>query len=298
MRILITGASGFIGTHLVETLARTGAEVVALGNHPDKLIPNVEYLGHHLDGVDVKKLGTINAVCHQAANNDTQDHNQEQMFQANVLSVMPLFDKLSKVGCRKFIFASSSAVYGNVPVPWKEDMKPNPLVPYAASKLALEDACRRMFKDRKANWVGLRYVNVYGPGENKKGKRASMIGQILEQMRRRKKPKLFANGEQRRDYVSVWDVCTANVAAINYDGSGIFNIAGGQSWSFNEVVNLLAQSLGVSTEIEYIPNPHEGAYQNHTLCDIGLAFQELAWVPKYDLPSGIKRYIQELKSSQ
>ncbi len=146
-----------------------------------------------------------------------------------------------------------------------------------------------MFENPDIRVVGLRYCNVYGPGEAHKGKRASMIFQLARQMRE-KDPRLFKFGEQKRDYIYVKDVVTANLKAAEAGESGVVNCGSGAATTFNALVEILNRNLGTERRPEYIDNPYEAAYQNHTECDMAQAKRLIGFVPEYDIEKGIADY--------
>jgi ADP-L-glycero-D-manno-heptose 6-epimerase len=137
--------------------------------------------------------------------------------------------------------------------------------------------------------VGLRYSNVYGPGEDHKGKLASMIHQLARQMRAGQKPKIFRAGEQRRDFVYIDDVVQANVKAMTAKETANYNAGAGQSWSFNQVVTELNRVLKTNLEPDYFDNPYAFT-QDKTETDQSLAKEKLGYEPQYDLRGGIDAY--------
>jgi len=137
--------------------------------------------------------------------------------------------------------------------------------------------------------VGLRYSNVYGPGEDHKGKLASMIHQLARQMRAGRRPRIFTSGQQRRDFVHIDDVVDANLCAMKSRESGVFNAGRGKSWSFNEVVAELNRALKTDLKPEYFENPY-GFTQDWTETDQLLAREKIRYEPKIDLREGIERY--------
>jgi len=140
----------------------------------------------------------------------------------------------------------------------------------------------------KANVIGLRYCNIYGPGE---GHRASMVYQLLKQMTNGKRPKLYKHGEQKRDWIYVEDVVDANILASHAKCSGIFNCGSGNDYSFNDMVKIINQFLSTNYEPEYIENPYIKQYQSHTCCDMSKAKKILKFVPKRQLREGIEDFI-------
>ncbi|MBU6500548.1 MAG: NAD-dependent epimerase/dehydratase family protein [Patescibacteria group bacterium] len=292
MRILVTGGTGFIGSNLTIELLKLGHDVLITGHDAEQKIPNFhgKYLQPNFLGLDWGALGKIDALFHEAALNDTTCLDEREMMLANVDSSLKLFEHAAKNGCRKIVYASSTAVYGASPAPYIENKGLEPLNPYGRSKLILDEKAMEFAKVHpEITVVGLRYCNVYGPRENHKGKRASMIYQLAKQMKNGN-PKIFKNGEQKRDYIYVGDVVRANLLALQSKESGVFNCGFGGATSFNDIIKLLNEVMGLDRVPEYIDNPYADKYQNFTQCDMSLAKKVLGFVPKYNVKDGIKDY--------
>jgi ADP-L-glycero-D-manno-heptose 6-epimerase len=292
MRALVTGGTGFIGSNLVLRLIADGHDVVITGSDAEQKIPGFrgKYLQTGLLGVDWDAIGTVDVLFHQAAINDTTSLDAREMERANVEASRELFRRVIENGCRHIVYASSTAVYGDAPAPYRETATLNPLNAYADSKFHLEQfAAEFALTYPQTTVVGLRYCNVYGPRENHKGARASMIYQLARQMLRGN-PKLFKHGEQKRDYLYVDDAVAANMLAARATESCIVNCGSGTAVTFNDLVAMLNEALGVRREPEYIENPYADRYQSHTECDMSLAKVKLGFVPKFDIRKGIAAY--------
>jgi ADP-L-glycero-D-manno-heptose 6-epimerase len=137
--------------------------------------------------------------------------------------------------------------------------------------------------------IGLRYCNVYGPGESHKGARASMIHQLAKQMVNGN-PRIFKDGEQKRDHIYVKDVVQANVLALGAQGSFVVNCGAGTATTFNEIIAILNKTMGLARIPEYIHNPYADRYQNFTQCDMSRAKERLGFVPQYSVEAGIADY--------
>jgi len=294
MKALVTGGTGFIGSNITEALLARGDDVVITGHDSEQHLPNFKgtLLLPSLVGIDWEALPPVDVLFHEAAYNDTRSQDIREMLHANVAASMALFEHVVQKGCKHIVYASSTAVYGNGPAPYNEDQPLHPLNPYAESKKRLEEEVAR-FREVHPDVVvvGLRYCNVYGPGESHKGTRASMIYQLARQMRRGN-PRLFKSGEQRRDYIYVKDVVEANLRASGARTSCIVNCGSGHATSFNDVVHLLNKVLGTSRTPEYIDNPFSAAYQNYTECDMSRAKEKLGFVPTHTIESGITEYMR------
>lgn len=291
MRVLVTGGTGFVGSRLATRLASEGNEVWITGREGEAGLPE----GCSLVGWEEASRLVVDACMHQAANNDTLDESME-MMDSNVFAPARLFHALASKGCRRFVYASSTAVYGNRPAPYKETTEPDPLNIYAKSKLIFEEFAMSFAEESDSSVFGLRYCNVYGPGESHKGRRASMVMQIALQMLSGLRPRIFREGEQRRDWVHVEDVVEANMACLSADEGGVFNVAGGRGVSFNRLVGIVNEELGVSLEPEYMDCPFTERYQNDTQCDISKARHVMGWSPRVTVEEGVKSYLTFLGS--
>jgi ADP-L-glycero-D-manno-heptose 6-epimerase len=291
MKIIVTGATGFIGHNIVHELDKEH-EVIATGTENEqevsikgKLVMKPFY------EFDWDTVDEIDAVCHQAAICDTRVMDEELINFVNAEASANFFEAAIKKGAKIIVYASSTSVYGRNPPPYMESHKLNALNPYGKSKVLQEELVTELQKKYpEVIFVGLRYANVYGPGEGHKDKMANMIYQLAQQMKTGN-PKLFKHGEQKRDQVYVKDVVRANKLALQAQKSGIYNCATGTAVTFNQIIKLLNQQMGTDKEVEYIDNPYESFFQNFTQCDMSLAKEELGYEPEYDIESGIADYL-------
>ncbi len=292
MRCLVTGGTGFIGSNIALELLNQGHEVIITGNYYEQNLP--EFQGKTLYpsfiGLDFSRIGKVDALFHQAAINDTQFKDKSEIFRANVDSSHELFKHVIAAGCKHIVYASSTAVYGNLPAPYLEGMPLAPMNPYAESKIALEKVAEELqHKHHDVVFIGLRYCNVYGPREFHKGKLSTMIYQFAQQMQKGD-PKMFKYGEQRRDYIYVKDVVKANLLAAKATKSGVVNCGSGKATTFNDIITLLNKVLGLNRKPVYIDNPYGKDYQSHTECNMDKAKELIGFVPEYDIEKGIKEY--------
>ena len=230
-RYLITGGAGFIGSNLAKGLATANKdnEIIILDNFSSGDFRNLLHMTNITTTLNViaddilseswwEKVGKVDAIFHQAAVTDTTlIDDQRKILQVNVEGFRNVIHYALEFDVQKIIYASSAAVYGNLPCPMKEDMTTSPLNIYGFSKMAMENIAYIYSKKyKKLNFIGLRYFNVYGEGEIYKGKSSSMIYQIYKQLVvDGKTPKLFQYGEQKRDFVHVKDVVQANLRALD-----------------------------------------------------------------------------------
>lgn len=300
MRILVTGGAGFIGSNIAKQLHRDGHDVVAadsfLSASWDTLVDfggDVLTIRDHEDVQSMIDLGPFDVIFHEAsitgvipeAGGTTDPH---KMMRNNAETFRGLLDHavMSKA---RVVWASSCSVYGRGAVPMKESQPLDPLNVYAFSKLTMERMAARYAKKLAHPIVGLRYSNAYGPGEANKGKLASMIYQLATQMRQGKRPRIFAPGTQKRDFVYIDDIVQANVKAMHAKEPGVYNAGAGRSWSFNDVVVELNRVLKTDLQPEYFDNPY-GFTQDWTETDQSLGRVKIGYEPKFDLRAGIEAY--------
>jgi ADP-L-glycero-D-manno-heptose 6-epimerase len=292
MRCLVTGGTGLVGSNLALKLVEDGHDVIITGHEAEQQLP--EFHGKCLNpgflGINWDAIGAVDVLYHQAALNNTRNMDRDEMFLANTESSKALFDYAIKNGCKKIVYATSTAVYGCNPAPYKEDGPFDLSTPYAESKMAMEEYATELAATHPdLTIVGLRYCNIYGPHESHKGPRATMIYQMAQQMLKGN-PRLFKHGEQTRAYAYVKDVVRANLLAAEAAESCIVNCGYDGVTSFNRLVEILNEVLGLQRQPEYFDNPFEGNYQDNTQCDMSLAKEKLGYAPEYTVEEGIRDY--------
>jgi len=314
--ILITGGAGFIGSNLVFYFQKNypSSKIVVFDcfrNGATFTNGNLHSLGHYKNLVGFNGnvvCGNINSkadlallddhkfnyIFHHAAISDTRVDNQETVMRTNVNTFYDLLE-MAKINGSVMVYASSAAVYGNLPSPQIVG-KENPENIYGYSKYMMEQIARQYGKENPDMViVGLRFFNVYGPREYYKAKTASMVIQLGHQILSGKAPRLF-NGSNKimRDFIYIDDIIQANIRACDTTKSGIYNVGTGKPRSFQDIADLLQQELGTDLGTEYFPNPYDG-YQMDTQADISATQTNLNFEPKVSLEAGIKAYIPEIR---
>ena len=330
MYYVVTGAAGFIGANIVKALNERGAtNIIAVDNltRADKFRNLVDCeIADYLDKKDFISLvetgvldGSVEAVFHEGACSDTMETDGRYMMENNYRYSVSLL-KFCQDNDAPFLYASSASVYGAGRVFREEREHEGPLNVYGYSKFLFDQYVRRKWDERGAQIVGFRYFNVYGPREQHKGRMASVAFHFFNQYREHGKVKLFegcegyANGEQRRDFVSVEDIVKVNLWCLdNPEVSGIFNLGTGRCQSFNDVavatVNAcrardgqkplsLAEMQGQGI-VEYIgfPEALKGKYQSYTEADMS-ALRDAGYdAPFYTVEEGVSRYVEHLSGA-
>jgi len=300
--VLVTGGAGFIGARLALRLERQfpGCRVIvfdafALGHFQNLRGFRGECIAGDIQSADdLRELARLRCdyIFHQAAVSDTTVADQKHVVAVNTNAFCRLLDVAARMEA-PVVYASSAAVYGNAPAPHRAGEGEAPENVYGFSKLMMDHAAQRFSAVHGLPIIGLRYFNVYGPGEFYKGTTASMVLQLGLQLLAGRRPKLFEWGDQRRDFVYIDDVVQANLKALAARRSGVYNVGTGHARSFNDLLSILQCELGTAAEPEFIDNPW-GFYQNHTEADIVPTQEMLGYQPRYSLEDGVRAYVPEI----
>jgi ADP-L-glycero-D-manno-heptose 6-epimerase len=303
LNLVVTGGAGFIGSNLVLALQekfpnarltviddfRSGDFKNLVGYRGDFVAQNLATL----DWQDQFGEGKFDAIFHLASITDTTLHDQFIQVHNNVESFRRLLN-FARPTRTRVIYASSASTYGPASEASAESSGAVPANIYAFSKTIMDNIAIREAKE-SPDWtiIGLRYFNVYGPREAHKGVPASMVYHLAQQMKAGQRPRIFKQGEQKRDFVYVKDVVEGSILAIEARESGIYNLGCGQARSFNELVDILNKCLGTKFVADYIDNPH-AHYQNFTEADLDKVRSALGYQPQFPLEAGVKDYMNWL----
>lgn len=312
MNFLITGAAGFLGSHLANHLAREGHHVRGLDDlstgDPKSL--SVDVLFTRGDVNDRPKLWTllqdIDCVYHLAARVAVPESiiYPREYNAVNVSGTVSLMEAMRDVGVRRVVFVSSGAVYGDQDpstLPLKEAAVPNPTSPYAVSKLAAEYYVRTIGDLWEIETVSLRVFNAYGPGQHLPPSHPPVIPNFLRQAKRSGTLVVHSDGSQTRDYVYLDDVVSAMIAAATAPGLDnlVINVGSGTETSVRELMRLVLEITGSRAEVMY--NPRTDAGVSRMCADLSLAKEKLGYQPRISLADGLRltlerdaRFRQEL----
>ncbi len=297
MAYLVTGGAGFIGSHLVNELVSKNKEVIVIDdlsagkrkNIDEKAVFYEKNINDDLSEVFEKH--DIEAVFHFAAKIMVQESidNPLMTHDTNVNGTLNLLEHCRKHGVKRFVLSSSAAVYGSIEeMPLREDMKPEPISPYALHKFIDEEYCKLYMKLYGLEPVMFRYFNVYGPKQNPAGNYANLIPKFLKMLLERKIPTINGDGEQTRDFIYVKDVVRGNIKALNASDEcfgEVFNLGTGISTSVNEVVSTIKEVTGSKVVPKHGPPVIE---PRNSKADINKAKKLLDWKPEYSFKEGIK----------
>lgn len=301
---LVTGGAGFIGSHIVEELVRRGEKVRVLDNfltgkreNIDKFLDRVELIeGDVRDYAACERaVVEIDFVLHQAALPSVPRSIEDPLTadEINVRGTLNMLLASARAGVKRFVFASSSSVYGDEPtLPKKEGREGSLLSPYAVTKHAGEKYCRVFSAVYGLSTVCLRYFNIFGPRQDPFSQYAAVIPNFITAVLAGRSPVIHGDGEQSRDFTYVANVVEANLLAAGAEGpvsGAVFNIACGERIT----VNALAAAVNELTEISVRPiheAPRPGDIR-HSFADIGKAGALLGYEPRIGFHEGLRRTI-------
>jgi UDP-glucose 4-epimerase len=303
MKYIITGGAGFIGSHIVEELVQQKQEVVIFDNLFSGKMENIQPVlkkkhvtfvkGSITDLSMLKKIfegadgifheGAIASVPRSIANPLATN-------EANVTGTLNVLIAARDCGVRKVLFASSSSVYGNTPtLPKREDMIPNPLSPYAVSKLTGEFYLKVFSEVYGIKTLSLRYFNVFGPRQDPKSEYAAVIPRFITKILSHESPTIYGDGRQTRDFTYVKDVVQANIRAMESDAQGVFNVAYCKRIDLNKLGSLIMELTGISVPLLY--EPARTGDVRDSLADIRRAQDAFGYTPEYTIKTGLEETI-------
>ena len=296
-KVLVTGAAGFVGRHLVQACLARGWDVAGIDVRPVELNGSTLIVGDFANRDDVTQaVKDVDYVFHEGAVSSSPmfEPDPSRGVEVNVMGGLILLQACAEAGVKRFVYASTSSLYGNLSVPWREDMAihatPNA---YAASKLAFEYLAKVYTTRGELDTVGLRYFSIYGPGEETKGIYANMISQFLWAMRKGERPVIYGDGNQTRDFTHVDDAVRANLLALGTESVGeVFNVGTGRETSINTLVRKLSELLSRPIEPVYVPNPIRN-YVCRTLADTTKAENFLGFKAAISFEEGVAHLVRE-----
>ncbi|QDT74207.1 SDR family oxidoreductase [Lacipirellula limnantheis] len=308
MKYLVTGGAGFIGSHLATALVERGDEVRVFDNLSTGKTDNLAHLGKQVelvkgDLLDAKQVeqavAGVDVVFHQAAMASVPRSLAEPAAShaACATGTLHVLDAARRGGVKRVVYAGSSSAYGNQPFAAKRESDlPAPLSPYAAAKLAGEAYCQAFAASYGLETVVIRYFNVFGPRQDPNGEYSAVIPKFVVSMLAGKRPTVFGDGGQSRDFTYVENVVRGNLAAAAAPAASgrIFNVACGRQYSLLELIESINRVLG--TKIEPIFAAARVGDVRDSLADITAARETLAYEPTIDFDEGLRRSIEYYKS--
>jgi UDP-glucose 4-epimerase len=308
MKCLVTGGAGFIGSHIVTALVERGDTVRALDNLSTGSRKNLVHLAGNVELIEADLLDRaqvdravlgVEVVFHQAAMASVPRSLQQPLesHAACATGTLQILDAARRAGVRRVVYAGSSSAYGNEPYSAKRETDlPSPLSPYAAGKLAGEAYCRAFTASFGLETVVIRYFNVFGPRQDPNGEYSAVIPKFVVAMLAGKRPTIFGNGRQSRDFTYVENVVRGNLAAAEQAAAAgrILNVACGRQYDLLELIASINRVLG--TKIEPVFAPARAGDVLESLADISTAREVLGYEPTIDFDEGLRRSIDYYKT--
>ena len=306
-KVLVTGGAGFIGSHLVDRLLAEEFEVTVLDDFSTGQMQNIschtDVKEFHLVRGDVRDVGLVkkvvedvDVVFHEAALVDVplSIENPVLFNEVNVVGTLSLLRACLDSNVKRFIFASSAAVYGNSkPSKKRENMLPRPISPYAVSKLAAENYVQVFNELYGLETVSLRCFNVYGPRQGFASSYSGVITAFISQLLNGQSPIIHGDGNQTRDFVHVDDVVSASMLSLRSKNavSEVFNIASGTAITVFELAKMLQQITNTERLKPIFTEPRAGDIR-HCSGDIRKAEELLGFHPKIRLEDGLSKLVK------
>jgi UDP-glucose 4-epimerase len=311
MALLITGVAGFVGSHLAERLLEEGFDLIGVDSFLDyypkeikennlrRVIenPKFKFIEANLLGLNLKEIfEQVEAVFHQAAIPGVRaswGKDFSQYVENNIQATQVLLEACKDVKIKKFIYASSSSVYGDSDeLPIKETSPTQPVSPYGVSKLAGEHLTSLYFKGYGIPTVSLRYFTVYGPRQRPdmgfhKFISAVLLGREID---------IYGTGEQTRDFTFIGDAVEANLQAFFGGKEGeVYNVGGGSRIKLIETIRIIEEISGKRADLKY-RDPQRGDAK-HTYADVSKAKRDFGYSPEVNIYEGLKRHYEWLKEN-
>ncbi len=301
MKALVTGCAGFIGSHLTDRLLKEGFQVIGIDRFADYYAREIKEknIGGALanqafdlieqDILEAENFPEVDYVFHQAAQAGVRGSwgsNFEIYTRDNIESTQRLLEFYKDRKIKKFVYASSSSVYGDVDLPMRESSILKPFSPYGVTKLAAENLCYLYYRNYQVPVISLRYFTVYGPRQRPE----MAINLFVRAVLNGEEISVYGDGNQTRDFTYVDDVVEANILSASHNASGeVFNIGGGSRISVKELIQKIEGITGQKAKLEHIEN-QKGDVRD-TLADNTKAREALHWRPEVGIEEGLERYI-------
>ncbi len=310
-RVLVIGGAGFIGSHIVDQLlAEPVREIVVLDNFArgarnnldsaledervtlvEGSITDVDLLDRLMEGTDcvwlLAALWLYECV-----------HEPRSAIEVNCIGTFNVIDAAHRAGVKKVVYSSSASVYGDAAfTPMTEDHPFNNRTMYGATKLAGEQFFRAYYEQHGLDYVGMRYMNVYGPRMDYKGTYVSVIMKVLDKLDAGERPVIFGDGSQAYDFVHVDDVARANILAMTSDATDVnLNVGTGVKTTIKELVDVLLEETGAGIEPEYLPG--EQMFVTHRVGSTELAEELTGFKAELPYREGLRSVIEWRQSDQ
>lgn len=305
-RILITGGAGFIGSNACNILNKRGYEVISLDTLALGREQNLDAGLAFIKGdvgckEDLERVGHVDYIIHLAGASSAPmfAENLQESMRNNILGYVTLLEFARTIGVKKVLFASTSSIYGNNPLPLTENQMVVPPNFYSVAKHCLEEISYVYHQVFGTEIIGFRFMSIYGPHEEHKGRFANLVSQFIWGVEQGKQPVIYGDGKQTRDFTNVRDVVSAFALAITSAkqfGFTIFNVGTASSISLQGLVAMISGVIGREIVPIYVPNPVSSGYVLMQQADLSRIEGELDYTPAITLVEGITEIISYRKA--
>ncbi len=304
IRSLVTGGAGFIGSHMVQALLKKGHRVRVLDNFStgkhENLAPvreSIEILEGDLANQKTvqQSVKEIDFIFHMGAMPSVARSVEDPLLvhQANVQGTLHLLLAAREAKAKRLVYSSSSSIYGDQPeLPKKEEMTPDPLSPYALSKLSGEYYCSIFHSIYGVPTISLRYFNVFGPRQDPNSLYSAVIPRFVTKLLSKSSPIIYGDGKQTRDFTFIEDVIQANLKASEAPSNTLgkaFNIAGGKSYSLLQLLGEIQKILGITIQPSF--EPARSGDIRDSLASIQKAKEAFEFNPTHTLQQGLEKTV-------
>ena len=303
MKYLVTGGAGFIGSNIARQLIENGETVRVLDDFSTGHRENLAAIADKIELIegDIRDLPTtkeavdgVDYVLHQAALASVPRSVKDPLSSnaVNVSGTLNLLEAAKNAGVKKFVMASSSSVYGeSEELPKHEKMRPDPLSPYAVTKLTNEYYLKVFWELHRFPTVALRYFNIFGPNQDPKSEYAAVIPKFITALLNGKQPVVFGDGEQSRDFTYIDNCVQANLLAATNDEivGDAFNVAIGGQYTLNQTLDFLREIIGSDIQAKYDP-PRDGDILHSYAATSKL--EKFGYKPTVDFKEGLRRTVE------
>lgn len=328
MKVMITGAAGFIGSQLAHALWQRGAELILIDNFSYGKMDNLEFEDHsfadEIIRMDIRdregiagllKNGDVDYIYNIAGIAPLPDcqSNPQDAIDVNVIGTVNLLENARLYGVKKFILASTNAMYENeTEFPTRENSFKQPTLIYPNTKYCAERFCESYYKTYGLNVTCLRFSNVYGPHIDCLRKQPPFVAYMIRELHYDRSPIFHSTGEQRRDYIYVDDLIRLAILVQQSEGFDCVNVSSNANYSVNEMYGIACKIMGKNIQASYADDAHywesypelyKGAYpikneiltheiNKYSLCDNHYAMEKYGWKPEIDMEEGLRRVIE------
>lgn len=304
MKYLVTGGAGFIGSNIAHELVRRGEQVRIIDNFSTGFRSNLTDIQNSIELIDgdIRDFWTVREavegvdyILHQAAlpSVPRSISNPLTSNSVNVDGTLNLLEAARQANIKRIVMASSSSVYGDTPVlPKHEEMKRNPLSPYAVTKMTNEEYARVYYELYGLETVCMRYFNIFGPRQDPNSQYSAVIPKFITALQTGKPPVVYGDGEQSRDFTYIANTINANLLATTAEAApgNVYNVACGGQFTLNTLLDNLREILGVDTEAKY--DPARKGDILHSFADISKAQKDLNYKPEVSFKEGLKKTVE------